>query len=337
MSRRIQEYQVWIVAGVLLLLMVSGCSTSPPSMQEASACPDPKWQTFNGSDGQEVIWAAMLSEVFEADVIVVGEQHNNAAGHELERRMTKELLEKYPDASVAMEMFERHEQTFVDLYFAGKIQAKTLATITDSANWGGGKNAWEHWYQPIVDCVKEYHTQGAYLKAANCPRPFVKLARLEGFEIFSELDNSTTQLVTLPEPDVNDTAYRERFVKLMKPEEIPANVASEKKAKSSKKAMPSKKAMSPMAAASLDPDAYFRAQQTWDASMAASVLEVAQDHPKVILFVGEFHMAYDGGLLRRLSYRYPDLKIASVSMLKKKATKLEPEDLGRAQFVIYTH
>jgi hypothetical protein len=47
-------------------------------------------------------------------------------------------------------------------------------------------------------------------------------------------------------------------------------------------------------------------------------------------------MAYEGGLIKRLQYGNPALKIASISIVKGQTNELKPEDQGRAQFVIYT-
>ena len=322
-----------------LLLLVTGCGVFRTPTDKCGTNQDvgPRWRAFNTATGQESPWDSLIQAVQGADVIVVGEQHDNATAHELERRLTAALLRGFPNSAIAMEMLERNEQVFVDLYLDDRIQAETLVKITDSANWGGGKDTWDSWYQPIVDCVKEHRDQGAALKAANCPRAFVKLARLEGFDLLAALEGCPSKLVTVPDPDVNDLSYHDRFVEVMTKASAPHSAKASKKTKRPKKAMPAKKPPSGMAPPmTLDPEAFFRAQQTWDASMAHSVLEAKEAHPKVMLFVGEFHMAYAGGLIRRIQHGNPDLDLVSISLLRSDDLELKPKDRDRAHYVIYT-
>ncbi len=322
-----------------LLLLMTGCGVIGPQSEKQGTDPDigPQWRVFDTATGQELPWNSLVQATQEADVIVVGEQHDNATAHELERRLTAALLADFPASAIAMEMFERNEQVLVDLYLDGRIQAETLVKITDSANWGGGRDTWNSWYQPIVDCVKEHRDQGAHLKAANCPRAFVKLARLEGFDVLAAFEGCPSELVTVPDPDVNDLAYHDRFVEVMTKASAPHSAKASKKTKRPKKAMPAKKPPSGMAPSmTLDPEAFFRAQQTWDASMAHSVLEAKEVHPKVMLFVGEFHMAYEGGLIRRIQHGNPDLDLVSISLLRSDDLELKPKGRDRAHYVIYT-
>jgi uncharacterized iron-regulated protein len=315
------------------LLVVAGCGVlrAPSDRDETPQNATPQWRAFNMATGQEMGWSSLVQAVQEADVIVVGEQHDNTTAHELEHRLTASLLAEFPRSAIAMEMFERNEQPFVDLYLDGRIQAETLVKITDSANWGGGKGTWDSWYQPIVDYVKEHRDQGARLKAANCPRSLVKLARLEGFEVLASLEGCLSELVDVPDPDVNDLAYHDRFVAFM------TNASSTPPTHQAKKKGPPKKVAPAMGTRELpDPEAFFRAQQTWDASMAHSVLEAKSAHPKVMLFVGEFHMAYEGGLIRRIRHENPDLTLVSISLLRSDDLQLKPNDRGRANYVVYT-
>jgi uncharacterized iron-regulated protein len=304
-----------------------------PSSNRAEALPGPapRWRAFNLATEEEATWSSLVQAVQQADVIVVGEQHDDATAHELERRLTASLLADFPRSAVAMEMLERNEQAFVDLYLDGQIRAETFVEITDSADWGGGTNTWNAWYQPIVDCVKEYRDRGAALKAANCPRPFVKLARLEGFGVLATLEGCPSTLVSVPNPDVNDLAYHDRFVSFMTGTSSPHPVKPARMAMPPKKPAPAMRASTP-----LDPEAFFRAQQTWDATMADSVLEAKETHPKVMLFVGEFHMAYEGGVIRRIRHGNPDLNLVSISILRSEDLELKPKDRDRAHFVIYT-
>ncbi len=141
------------------------------------------WAVFSNATKEKISYQNFIEEIANADIIVVGEYHDNGLGHEIEAQIAKDIIAIEPKTSIALEMFERDEQPLVDLYLDGKISAKNLETLTDSSSWGNKNNSWEMWYQPIVDIAKDNHANGANLKAANAPRHFVKLARLEGFEV----------------------------------------------------------------------------------------------------------------------------------------------------------
>jgi hypothetical protein len=52
----------------------------------------------------------LVQAVRDADVIGVGEQHDNATAHELERRLTASLLAEFPRSTIGMEVLECKEQ-----------------------------------------------------------------------------------------------------------------------------------------------------------------------------------------------------------------------------------
>ena len=310
---------------------LAGCGTFPQTTTSDAPAPvpttiseGPQWVIFDAATGDSLDWNTAVEQVFAADVIVVGEQHDNLIGHQIEARLTEELLGKSPSSCIALEMFERNEQAFVDLYLDGGMEASTLVKITDSANWGGGTNTWNDFYQPIVDTVKAHRTSGAGLKAANCPRSYVQLARLEGFETMQAIQDETALLFEIPDLTVDDAPYKTRFVALMTPP--PSHAPSDKE-----------KEAPQMGMHTIDPEAFFRAQQVWDASMADSVVDAMALHTKVMLFVGEFHMAYEGGLVRRIQAKSPDLKVTTISILQSEdINTFDSDDADRANLVIYT-
>jgi uncharacterized iron-regulated protein len=316
------------------IVWLTGCGTIPQAtINEAPApvadpIPDgPQWKIFDASSGSPLDWNTAMNQLFEVDVIVVGEQHDNLTGHHVEAELTEEFLGKSPSSCIAMEMFERNEQAFVDLYLGGGMKGSTLVKITNSSNWGGGTNTWNDFYQPIVDTVKKHRASGAGLKAANCPRSYVQLARLEGFDSLESIRDETALLFEIPDLTVDDAPYKARFVGLMSP--VPAHTPPEK-GKTEPEAPK-------MGMHSIDPEAFFWSQQVWDASMADSVVDAKNQHPKVMLFVGEFHMAYEGGLVRRIRAKNPGLKLATVSILRSEDINVfNPEDVERADLLIYT-
>jgi uncharacterized iron-regulated protein len=315
--------------GLLLVGALAGCRTLPPPAAAVPAGPERAF--FDGRTGQPLDWTALTARLGAADFILVGEQHDNVAGHRLEAELADALLQQTPNAAIALEMFERDEQGFVDAYLDGRIAAATLVTLTESENWGGGKNTWMEWYQPIVDHVKARRASGAALIAANAPRAYVKLARLESFAALDQLPASDRALFQAPDLAVDDHAYRERFLATMQQHSAPAKAgqpAPKTKSAASADTPPAPK---------IDPDAFLRAQQVWDATMAESVLLARTQHSKVMLFVGEFHLGFAGGTLQRVRHGAPDSKIATISILRSDTPEtFAAGDKDRADLVVYT-
>ncbi len=320
------------VSTVLFLVLgslFSGCQTARIATTEPSG---PKWLVYEAQSGSTVEWDSFIEVLAAADIVTLGEQHNNVLGHEIEAKIVAELLERQPSAAVAMEMFERNEQGIVDLYLDDHIQQKTLIKITSSANWGGGKDTWVDWYQPIVDHVKSHRADGATLVAANSARPFVTLARMDGFEPLELLKEQGNDSFTIPDLEVDDLAYKERFIKLMTPSEEPPEEEKKKsKKKGKKKSPPTGHGMD------IDPETVFRAQQIWDASMADSVVRASKSSAQVILIIGDYHSSFEGGTLTRIKHHAAEKKVISVSIVPAdEIGKMKEEDNTRADFVIYT-
>lgn len=328
------------IVGLLpLAAFLAGCSTLPSEPRAGSVSPQnrpasaatPAYAFFDGRTGAGLDWTAVTARLAASDLILVGEQHDNVAGHRLEAELADALLQQTPNAAIALEMFERHEQGFVDAYLDGHLAAATLVTLTESENWGGGKNTWMTWYQPIVDQVKARRASGAALIAANAPRAYVKLARLENFAALDQLPAADLALFQAPDLAVDDRAYRERFLATMQQHSAPAPAGPP--APKKKPAAPSDLPPAPK----IDPAAFLRAQQVWDATMADSVLQAYRRHPKVMLFVGEFHVGFSGGTLQRVRHGAPDARLLTISILRSPTPDtFVGTDKNRADLVIYT-
>ncbi|WP_257283745.1 ChaN family lipoprotein [Endozoicomonas sp. SESOKO1] len=268
------------------------------------------WTVF--SNGQRITQQHFFSQLQDADVILVGEFHNNAQGHQVEAEITREILSKTPSTAIAMEMFERQYQGLVDLFLQGHISANALEKATFASNWGGVDNTWQQWYQPIVNLVKDYYEQGARLIAANAARSYVKIASIEGYQPLQMLKEQGNTLFEIPDPAVDVTEYINNLNSFARP-----NV--------------------PAMAALARPGGFLDAQQLWDATMADSVAKAYQNHPKVMLFIGDFHVKRNGGTTQRVKHFLPDARVINVSILPVEQPEIwNDEHTNHAEFVIYT-
>ncbi len=299
-----------------------------------------------GDDGVVVGWGQIMDAVAGADVIVLGEEHDDAVGHGFQLAVVEDVLQRWPDSAVSMEMFDRSEQAVVDDYLADFIDTETFQERTASTRWlklsrqyaAGelkrktfeqriarlGWPQWETNYQPIVDAAK---AAGVPVVAANTPwLVYMSVARREGFDRLDDVTNAQRMLFEVPQR-IPDGAYRERFWDVL------AGRAEGETADDDD-------GQEPGAHPGFDDETIlgmFRGQLVMDATMAASIADARRAGAgKVVHLVGHFHCDFDGGLVQELRYRDPDARILVITALAEAETQLRDEDNGRADFVVYT-
>ena len=105
----------------------------------------------------------MLDQLAQADVVFLGETHDDETTHPLELAVYEGLLQRKPKQVVlAMEMFERDVQQVLDDYLAGRMDEQQF--LAQSRPWGN----YQHCYRPLIELAKQ--TQGPVI-ASNFPRP----------------------------------------------------------------------------------------------------------------------------------------------------------------------
>ncbi len=304
----------------IILPLAGGCASPPPvvtSVHDLNIDVRTETRILVPRSGQPLDWNGVMAIVAEHDVVLVGEQHDDPVGHGIELALVEDVLDGWPKSVVAMEMLERDEQLLVEDYFDDVIDAEQFEKLTFSTNWFGN-GGWIGWYQPIIDAVK---SRGGRLIAANAPRRYVRMARSGGYEKIGALSEDRRLLVDFPD-ELSGGRYRERFWEL-------AGVHGEDEG------------VEQVDAVDIDPDdpilPFYRSQQTWDATMAQSVVNAMSHEGKVVLLVGQFHVEYDGGIVQELRRRAPR---ASVLVISLQRTIPEDEDwdgeLPIADIVILT-
>lgn len=295
-------------------LVAFGCASAPrhegPIAQaapvDARALP-----MFDGDTGEPRTWSDLRAAIADADVILVGETHDHAAAHAVEAAIVEETLTRHPPSAVAMEMLERDHQDDVDAYLAGTIDLETFIERTGARRWEfdyvvGGD--WERFYQPMIETAK---ATGSTVVAANAPRKYVRLARTDGFPALLRVPPEEQALFDVP-VELDTGEYRRRFDATMsRLEEIPDEPLAEN-------------------------DAVFRAQQTWDATMATSIVRALNaGASKVVLAVGAFHVQWRGGVHGQLRHLAPNARILVVTVVPATSDRLAEAHRGSADLVLY--
>jgi len=294
---------------------------------------------FSGHTARSLTWDDVHRAMQWADVILVGEQHNDAVAHQVELALVSDTVALATSAGVSMEMLERNEQEIVDAYLAGDISQKEFVKRTGSANWGG-RGKWGDWYQPIVDAARD---AGVPLIAANSPRKYVREARVEGYGALWAHPPVERKWYFIPRRILTGS-YARRFMRIMSHHSAPARSRKPKpttkpatKPATTRPAKCPAVTKCPVVRRKLDPNTFFRAQLVWDATMAGSIAQgLDSGLSRVIHLVGQFHTDFDGGTVQYLLDRKPDLKILTISLQNASARELRPSDKKRADVVIYT-
>jgi uncharacterized iron-regulated protein len=298
------------VAGVALAVLLGGCAHPFDRRPQAgtpsdATLPSDPWSPralamFEGRSGRVLSWADLFEGVAWADVVIVGETHDNLRAHELQRAIVEDAATAFPNVALSLEMLETNEQPIVDAYLAGEIDQATFEERTGSRDWGA-KDSWKDFYQPAIDEVK---ATGGRVIAANAPREYVRKARAEGYAALEALPADERMLFAVPRT-MTSGRYRERFDEVMSGD--PAVV-----------------------------DALYRSQQTWDATMARSIADALDSGSgKVIHLVGSFHSDWDGGLVDQLRRLKPFARVLTVTVVPEESRVLVERDRDRADAVVY--
>ena len=262
---------------------------------------------FRGDTGDRLDWYGLSVGIRWADIVIVGEQHDDANAHVVQEAVAGETIAAWPGSAVSLEMLERDEQPVVDAYLRGDITKDEFVQRTGSADWAA-KGTWDGFYQPVIDAARSGKCP---VVAANVPRRFVKMARTEGYAALESLPPEERALFSLPERDPPET-YRARFKEFM---ESGGQVHDDAHV-----------------------DEVMRAQRLWDSTMADSIVRARAALPrgaKVVHLVGQFHSEYDGGLVSEIQARDPLARILTVTVQKGEARALREEDRGKADVVVY--
>ena len=288
---------IWFVLATTTL---GSCSGSQPliNINDIQLNTKEGFVFIDCESGLRLEYSEVVNKIVNHDIVLLGEQHNHATGHALQKKLVSDVFRQFPKSILALEMLERDEQPLVEDLLDGLISENTFATLTHSANWAG-KDTWENWYQPIINVVME---GGGRVVAANAPRRYVKLARKDGYESLEQLPKNRRVLVNYPK-NPSSGEYARLFWEIAGVHKGVATKEEDKEVLS-----------------------FFRGQQVWDATMAESIVRAQPTKTqKVILLTGQFHVEYDGGIVQELRVRKPEAKVIVITIHPTEPTLLSTE------------
>lgn len=231
---------------------------------------------YDGASGATITFDDVVARTHAADVVVIGEQHDLAVHHELQRRVVAALAAPNVRLTVGFEMLSWGYQSALDRLANGQLDADAFAAEID---W---KKAWGfpfELYRPIFQAAVAGQ---ARLLALNAPRELVRAVRQKGIASLS-----ADQVRKLPDLDLGDELHRKWFAGVFASGGHPATAS--------------------------EVDAFYVAQVVWDESMAdGTARALADGAEQVIVLAGAGHVARGRGIPQRVERRRPGVRVVSV-------------------------
>lgn len=262
-----------LVSTVALMLLTACAGQSKPMNQYQF--PYPPKQSLQAGDilhlptGYTVNHATVVEHARRAQIVYVGENHDNPAAHQVQQQLLDALHRYNPgDVTLAMEMFTPSQQPVLDRWSAGELTEKEFLRDVD---WYG---TWGHdfaLYRDLLQFCREQQIKILGLNAESDLRQ--KVSRYELVELSAE------DRERLPELNFDDPYYLTM---------IDAFVAGH-----------------PMNAERKE--AFLRVQTLWDETMAeilADYLQRQSSSHQVMVVAGGNHIAYGFGIPRRTFRRF---------------------------------
>ncbi|MSR74152.1 MAG: PDZ domain-containing protein [Planctomycetes bacterium] len=253
---------------------------------------------FSLATGARIEQADLIRELATHDVVFVGEEHDNRAGHDAELALLKGLHDARKDVVLSLEMIERDCQGTLNDWLAGRIADTQLAA--NARLWPNHPTD----YAPLLAYAREHKLD---VIASNVPRPMAKVVSDAGATAVAGL------LYAPRRTSADADRYRERFYEQMK--EHMGAMGSERTARFYE-------------AQCVKDDAMAESIADWLAAHPAR-------KPLVLHVAGRFHVEEGLGTVSRLIARRPLVRTAVVllpSVEQPEAAKAT-DFTGQAHFV----
>ena len=261
------------------------------------------WRVVDTKDNKPISWGDMVKKLAEANVIFVGEFHDDPETHRAEAALLEAVHKKVgAKLTLAMEMLERDGQTALDDYLAGKITELDLAK--SATLW----NNYQKDYRPMVEYAR---AKKIPVRGSNAPQKIVRRVGKEGWATvaptLTEAERATIADYILTPSD----AYSTKFTEAM------GGRSAHGEGGMSKETI----------------RRFYEAQCLRDDTMAQTIAQERAKGQTVFHVNGAFHSAFGLGTAARVLWRRPqDTRLALVRIVPEGRDKVGE---GEAHFVIF--
>jgi len=274
----------------------------------------PAYVIYNNK-GEKVSYSEMINSIISADICLFGEQHNDPISHWMEMSLLKTFHSiKGDKLVVGAEMWESDNQLIMDEMLVSKL--------VDGQSYTESSKLWPNFttdYKPILQFVK---SNGLPFICTNIPRRYARIVYKMGIEYLDSLsDQAKTYFPPLPiHFDLTQPVYA-KMASVFPTDEQFEQQQKENKVK--KGAMQGSK-----------PSNLVKAQAIKDATMAYFILKNWKPGMFFYHFNGEFHSANHESIEYYLKYYNPEVRVKTVSIIKKSEVMKFDASQSRADFNI---
>jgi len=260
----------------------------------------PAYRLFAGT-GQPADFDQMMTELAAADVVLFGEQHNDALAHWLELQVAKDLqrMKKPGQLVLGLEMFERDVQPLVAQYAAG--------TLPDTALERQAR-PWPNYatdYRPLLQFARD---RKITVVGTNAPRPFAQAVARGSLKALDKLPAADRALLApLPlKVDYELPGYKN----------MAAMFGGDSKAHGGAQNI-------------------IQAQALKDATMAHFIQASRHEGQTLLHLNGSYHSDHHDGIVAYLRQYAPKLRVKTLSVVsQEQLQQLDKEQLALADYVV---
>jgi uncharacterized iron-regulated protein len=265
-------------------------------------------------DTQKKAWMdfeVMLADAAKADVVFVGEQHDDPNTHRLETAILDGLVRRKVAPVVSLEMFERDVQGNLNEYLAGKMSEEEMLKLS---------RPWPRYATDYRGLVERAKAHGWPVIASNVPRRIASLVAKTGKESIAQLSPQDRTYVAADLHCPRDS-YFDRFAETM------GGHPAGNMTKDQQDAMLER---------------YYWSQCVKDETMAEAIASAAATRTAtgpVVHYNGAFHSDFGLGTAERVRRRMVGKRTVVISVLPVKdldALGPDGEDLERGDYLVYT-
>lgn len=299
-------------------LLAAGFAAMTTAMAQAQGSYVPQ-RVFDTTRGAYSDFEIMLADLARADVVFVGEQHDDPNTHRLELMVLQGLVRRRPSLVVSLEMFERDVQEPLDHFLMGHMAEDEF--LKASRPWP--RYATD--YKPLVDfaMAKDWP-----VIAANVPRALASEVSKSGADVLKTRSDAEKKWFAADLKCPMDDEYFHRFAEAMGDHPAPAG-SGQSAASAQRQTL----------------ERFYLSQCLKDETMAESIAQAWQAgassgaRPLVVHFNGSFHSDFAEGTAERTIRRLPGKRVAVLSILAVDNLETPAPDAAerkRADYLVYT-
>ena len=278
-KRQFAKLCAWSL-GIFFLCTTPACAENPSTL--------PQLQT------QPLTQKQILQELAKANVVYLGETHNNPEDHKAQLEILQALHQQNPKIAmgavapriaIAMEMFQRPFQDVLDQYLVGKITEAQLVEQSEyEKRWSF---PWEN-YAPLLRFAK---TNQLPVLALNTPTEVTRKVARSGLE--SLTSDERRYIPPFSEIRTDNADYRKMAQQVYELHHQSGHGNS------------------------TSFEQFFTAQVLWDETMADKIAQFLKAHPdyQVIVLAGTGHIIYGYGIPSRVARRLGSGNLVQRSVL----------------------